>query len=159
MTPPKPAPGAGSGARFTLRQLEAFATVVRLGGVSPAAAHLARTQSAVSMAIQDLEGALDTRLFTRRGRRLVPTGAADRLAVRDVYGLTYNHALGHVGLLREWDALPDPALLGIDTPTPTATRPVPSPPRSQAAGGGRDWFAASPGMDSSRSSGGRGLAL
>ncbi|MEZ5657040.1 MAG: LysR substrate-binding domain-containing protein [Burkholderiaceae bacterium] len=82
MTPPKPAPGAGSGARFTLRQLEAFATVVRLGGVSPAAAHLARTQSAVSMAIQDLESALDTRLFTRRGRRLVPTGAADRLLPR-----------------------------------------------------------------------------
>jgi len=88
-----------------------------------------------------------------------PTGAADRLAVRDVYGLTYNHALGHVGLLREWDALPDPALLGIDTPTPTATRPVPPPPRSQEAGGGRDWFAASPGMDASRPSGSRGLAL
>lgn len=88
-----------------------------------------------------------------------PAGATDRLAVRDVYALTYNHALGHVGLLRELDSLPDPDLLGIDTTTPTATRPATSPPRSEATGGGRDWFAASPGMGASRSSGGRGLAL
>lgn len=88
-----------------------------------------------------------------------PSGATDRLAVRDVYTLTYNHALGHVGLLREWDALPDPALLGIDTPTPTATRSAPPLPRNPRGGDGRDWFAAPPGTDVSRPSGGRGSAL
>lgn len=79
---PDPTPFPQAGPRFTLRQLEAFATVARLGGVSQAAAHLSRTQSAVSMAIQDLEAALDTRLFSRRGRRLVATEAADRLLPR-----------------------------------------------------------------------------
>lgn len=88
-----------------------------------------------------------------------PTGATDRLAVRDVYTLTYNHALGHVGLLREWDALPDPALLGIDTPHPAATPPPSARSRNPRGGGGRDWFAAPPGTDASRPSGGRGLAL
>lgn len=88
-----------------------------------------------------------------------PTGATDRLAVRDVYTLTYNHTLGHVGLLREWDALPDPALLGIDTPHPAAARPTSAPSRNPRAGGGHDWFAAPPGTDASRPWGGRGLAL
>ncbi len=47
-----------------------------------------------------------------------PTGALDKVATRDVYTLTYNPFLGHVSLLREHGALPDPALLGIDTPIP-----------------------------------------
>lgn len=51
-----------------------------------------------------------------------PTGALDKTATRDVYTLTYSPFLGHVSLLREHDALPDPALLGIDTPTPAPRR-------------------------------------
>lgn len=87
-----------------------------------------------------------------------PTGATDRTAVRDVYTLTYNHALGHVGLLREWDALPDPALLGIDTPdpihgtTPARTNPARQAPRSVDG----DWFAPQSGPASAL---GRGLSL
>ncbi len=47
-----------------------------------------------------------------------PTGALDKTAARDVYTLTYSPFLGHVSLLREHDATPDPALLDLDTPTP-----------------------------------------
>ena len=75
------------------------------------------------------------------------TGDTDRLAVRDVYTLTYNHALGHVGLRREWEALPDPALLGIDTPAPihpaAPARTAPARPDRRSTDG--DWFAARPG--------------
>lgn len=51
-----------------------------------------------------------------------PTGALDKTATRDVYTLTYSPFLGHVSLLREQDAFPDPGLLGIDTPTPSPHR-------------------------------------
>lgn len=48
-----------------------------------------------------------------------PTSEAlDKVATRDVYALTYNPFLGHVSLLREHGALPNPALLGIDIPAP-----------------------------------------
>ena len=74
-------------------------------------------------------------------------GAADRTATQDVYTLTYSSLLGHVGLYREATALPDPALLGIDTPftvgpatdaTTTATKAA--PPRRSAGPAGCDWF-------------------
>lgn len=56
-----------------------------------------------------------------------PTGQLDRVATRDAYTMVYNPFIGHVGLYREHDALPDPALLGIeDKPAPAA--------REQAAG-------------------------
>lgn len=97
----------------------------------------------------------------------VPTGATDRVATRDVYTLTYNHSLGHVGLLREFDALPDPALLGIDTPIPappappTQTAPA-APPRTPGTSpeAGRDWFTPAPGTGPASGRGpGRGLSL
>ena len=65
--------------RFTLRQLEAFVEIARLGSASAAASSLSRTQSAISMAMQELESALDCALFERHGRRLVRTKAADTL--------------------------------------------------------------------------------
>ena len=45
-----------------------------------------------------------------------PAGVLDKVATHDVYTLTYNPFLGHVSLLRKHDTVPDPALLGIDTP-------------------------------------------
>ncbi len=51
-----------------------------------------------------------------------PTGALDKTAIRDVYTLTYSPFLGHVSLLREHDAFPAPALLGIDTLSPAPHR-------------------------------------
>lgn len=74
----------------------------------------------------------------------LPIGAADRVATRDVYTLTYNHALGHVGLVREFDALPDPALLGIDTPIPAPPSARPGATRPSPSEAGSDWFGPPP---------------
>lgn len=68
-----------------------------------------------------------------------PTGMLDRTASRDVYTLIYNPFLGHISLLREYDALPDPALLGIDNPTPASGRPRRAPDHS-AHREAADWF-------------------
>ncbi|WP_336652153.1 MULTISPECIES: hypothetical protein [unclassified Leucobacter] len=57
-----------------------------------------------------------------------PTGQLDRVATHDVYTMVYNPFMGHVGLYREHDALPDPVLLGIEDPpahaAPTTTASV-----------------------------------
>jgi hypothetical protein len=50
-----------------------------------------------------------------------PTGQLDRVATRDVYTMVYNSFIGHIGLYREHDALPDPVLLGIEEPPTHAT--------------------------------------
>ncbi|MEI7446142.1 MAG: LysR family transcriptional regulator, partial [Burkholderiales bacterium] len=65
--------------RISLRQLEAFCTVMTAGGASAAARRLARTQSAVSTAVAELEATLGEALFERAGRGLRPTDAARRL--------------------------------------------------------------------------------
>ncbi|MDY0014344.1 MAG: LysR substrate-binding domain-containing protein [Rhodocyclaceae bacterium] len=57
--------------RITLRQLMAFDAVARLGSVSEAACEINLTQSATSMALQELERHLDCTLFNRQKRRLI----------------------------------------------------------------------------------------
>lgn len=61
---------------MTLKQLETFYWVCRLGGFAAAARHLHSTQSAVSMRIQDLESSLGVPLFDRnqRSARLTAKG-------------------------------------------------------------------------------------
>lgn len=83
-----------------------------------------------------------------------PRGALDRMAAKDVYTLTYSPFLGHVSLLREYDAVPDPALLSIDTPEPTSRSSERQPARADRAEA-TDWFARAP----RAASPGRGLAL
>lgn len=80
-TPSRPA-AARPRARVSLRQLEAFVAVAIAGSVSLAAQRLARTQSAVSAALAELESALATPLFERAGRGLRATDAAHRLLPR-----------------------------------------------------------------------------
>lgn len=65
--------------RFSLRQLEIFAAVMRHGRIRAAAEHLHLSQAAVSQAISELGDALGVTLFERRGRTLVATPAARRL--------------------------------------------------------------------------------
>lgn len=65
--------------RFTLRQLEIFATVVRTGQVKRAASTLHLSQAAVSQALHELADVLGITLFERRGREIVPTAAARQL--------------------------------------------------------------------------------
>ena len=58
------------------RQIEAFRTVIVMGGVTAAARALNVSQPAVTRLVQDLQHALGLRLFERRGTRLVPTNEA-----------------------------------------------------------------------------------
>ncbi|MBV7485824.1 LysR family transcriptional regulator [Bordetella sp. BOR01] len=60
----------------TLRQLQAFAHVYRLGSLTQAAQAMHVTQSAASVLLQQLEEALGVRLFDRTSRTLRPTDAA-----------------------------------------------------------------------------------
>ncbi|HSN31153.1 MAG TPA: LysR family transcriptional regulator [Ideonella sp.] len=57
--------------RLTLRQLEVFAATARAGSTRAAADQVARSQSAASTALAELEAALGVQLFDRVGRRLV----------------------------------------------------------------------------------------
>lgn len=56
---------------ITLRQLEVFTAVAREGTTRAAAGMVARSQSAASSALADLETAMNAELFDRIGRRLV----------------------------------------------------------------------------------------
>jgi DNA-binding transcriptional LysR family regulator len=56
--------------RYTLRQLEVFLAVARLGSVSRAARELAMSQSAASGSLADLERQFDVQLFDRAGKRV-----------------------------------------------------------------------------------------
>lgn len=57
--------------RITLRQLEVFAATARTGSTRAAAERVARSQSAASTALAELEAALGLTLFDRVGRRLL----------------------------------------------------------------------------------------
>ncbi len=56
--------------RVSLRQLEVFVATARAGSTRAAADHVARSQSAASAALADLEASLGVQLFDRVGRRL-----------------------------------------------------------------------------------------
>lgn len=56
---------------LTLRQLQIFVAIVEAGSTSAAADTLALSQSATSAALHELERALGTRVFQRRGKRLL----------------------------------------------------------------------------------------
>jgi DNA-binding transcriptional LysR family regulator len=57
--------------RLTLRQLEVFVATAREGSTRGGAGSVARSQSAASAALADLEGVLGVQVFDRLGRRLV----------------------------------------------------------------------------------------
>ncbi|GEN24837.1 LysR family transcriptional regulator [Halomonas cupida] len=67
---------------ITLRQLEVFVAVARLGTVSAAAVRLKLSQSATSQALSDLEHQLGVALFERPGRRLTLNDIGHRLLPR-----------------------------------------------------------------------------
>ncbi|HYP83536.1 LysR family transcriptional regulator [Variovorax sp.] len=57
--------------RLTIRQLEVFSAIARGGSTRAAADQVARSQSAASNALAELEGTLGVPLFDRVGKRLV----------------------------------------------------------------------------------------
>ena len=63
--------GGSTRLRLSLRQLEVFAATARAGSTRAAADQVARSQSAASAALSDLERTLGVPLFDRVGRRLV----------------------------------------------------------------------------------------
>lgn len=64
---------------FDLAALDMLVTVVETGGFTAASLRLGRTQSAVSVRIQDLESQLGHRLLERSRRGVTPTDAGERL--------------------------------------------------------------------------------
>lgn len=60
---------------ITLRQLRVIDAIGRTGSLTRAAERIGVTQSAVSVALREIEAALDTTLFQRTTRRLAPTAA------------------------------------------------------------------------------------
>jgi DNA-binding transcriptional LysR family regulator len=63
--------GRASRLRLSLRQLEVFVATARAGSTRAAAHQVARSQSAASAALADLEHTLGVELFDRVGRRLL----------------------------------------------------------------------------------------
>lgn len=66
-----PVPRSPARLRSSLRQLEVFVATARVGSTRGAADQVARSQSAASAALADLEGSLGVLLFDRVGKRLV----------------------------------------------------------------------------------------
>ena len=65
------AAGGPARLRLSLRQLEVFVATARGGSTRAAADHIARSQSAASATLADLESTLGVQLFDRVGRRLL----------------------------------------------------------------------------------------
>jgi len=76
----------------TLRQLQLFETIVRLGSVSRAAEELFLTQPTVSMQTKKLSNVMGLPLFEHVGRRVKPTEAGMELyqACRDIFATLSN---------------------------------------------------------------------
>jgi len=72
----QPFPTSSSAQRPTLRQLEAFIHIYRLGSLTQAAQAMHVTQSAMSVLLRQLEDVLEVRLFDRTARNLRPTPQA-----------------------------------------------------------------------------------
>ena len=73
-------PGLEQAPRASLVQLRSLEAVVRLGGVGRAARALHLAQPTVSTQLKELASTLGLALFEPRGRGLVPTAVAERLA-------------------------------------------------------------------------------
>ncbi|MGN7979435.1 LysR family transcriptional regulator [Microbacterium sp. 22195] len=89
---------------MTLAQLRAFLAAMDLGSFTAAAAEIDSTQASVSELVARLERELGMPLFTRGGRRLVPTAAARELrphALRAVSAI--GEGIGAITALRSLD--------------------------------------------------------
>ena len=83
---------AGTGPRFTFRQLEYFVTVAEMGTMAGAAERHRISQSAVSLAVSELERALDVQLFVRRKSRGIELTGAARQILPEVRNLLAHSA-------------------------------------------------------------------
>ena len=81
---------------MTLRQLQAFVNVVRLGAIVAAADAMGLTQSGVSRMISELERNVGFKLFVRSGRGLKPTSEGQRFFKEVERSVSEMEALGRV---------------------------------------------------------------
>ncbi|MGO4680252.1 hypothetical protein [Microbacterium sp. 2MCAF23] len=88
--------------------------IIQLAGTSAGIEHLAGHDHGAETVDAALENGY---VYTEP-----PVAKLDRTATNGAYTIVYNPFLSYVGLYRQHDQLPDPALVGIDHPTP-ATRP------------------------------------
>lgn len=86
---------------FTLRQLNVFVTVARLGSITLAAKQLFMTQSAASMALAQLEQTLGKTLFERYNRNLTLSHIGQALLPKAVAILEQSEAFGHIDSTKE----------------------------------------------------------
>ena len=77
---------------LTLRQLQIFEAIVRLGSFTKAAEELFLTQPTVSMQVKKLTETIGLPLFVQVGRRTRPTEVGDELyaSCRQLFGLLHN---------------------------------------------------------------------
>jgi LysR family transcriptional regulator, transcription activator of glutamate synthase operon len=80
---------------MNVRQLEVFLAVIDGRSVTHAAEHVHLSPAAVSLQLHGLADELETELFIRSGRRLIPTPAATRLAERARSVVKQMHQLQH----------------------------------------------------------------
>jgi DNA-binding transcriptional LysR family regulator len=80
---------------MNIRQLEMFVAVMDCSGVTRAAEHIHLSPAAVSVQLHSLAAELETELFVRSGKRLVPTAAAFRLADRARTLIRQLHEMRH----------------------------------------------------------------
>jgi DNA-binding transcriptional LysR family regulator len=78
-----------------IRQLELFLAVMDASSVTHAAEHVHLSPAAVSLQLHSLADELQTELFVRSGRRLVPTPAAARFAERARSVVNQMHRMRH----------------------------------------------------------------
>jgi DNA-binding transcriptional LysR family regulator len=97
-------PSLPSRLRFSLRQLEVFVAIAQGGSARSAAQRVARSQSAASAALAELEHTLAVELFDRIGRRLV-LNENGRALLPGALALL-NHAAELEGLFTEEHAAP-----------------------------------------------------
>lgn len=78
---------------ITLKQLRIFVAVARHDNISHAASQLSLTQSAVSMAIKELEDQLGLKLFDRSGKRIRINPQGEQLLPKAMAALDHIHAI------------------------------------------------------------------
>jgi DNA-binding transcriptional LysR family regulator len=78
-----------------IRQLELFLAVMDVSSVTRAAEHVHLSPAAVSLQLHGLADELQTELFVRSGRQLIPTRAASRLAERARSVVKQMHQIQH----------------------------------------------------------------
>lgn len=66
----------------SLKHLHAFSAVAAAGGIRRSSDSLFRASSAVARSVTALEASLDTRLFERKGRGMLPTAAGETVRLR-----------------------------------------------------------------------------